>query len=158
MFLRLLMLLPFKSGAAPWTGKRSLLVLEKGMPLISELAMIPVTTLADGWDPPKMSCIKKDNTGSCGPGFSTVALVAAAAPCPVVADVAAEPAIGATPATGATGVATGPSSAAGAATAAGASGSGGSTSSSSRPLGVTAGTWPLGKVLGVTVGAARFDG
>lgn len=143
MLPRLLMLLPFKSGDAPWSGKSALLVLENGMPLISELAMTPVTTLADGWDPPNMSCMKKDKTGSCGPGFdATVAL----APCPVVADVAPGPAIGATPAaTGAAGLATGCSSSA-------------SSSLVTGTVGVTTGTWPLGNVLGVTGVAAGFDG
>ncbi|KAE8683279.1 Dirigent protein 10 [Hibiscus syriacus] len=113
--LKLLMLLtftPVRSGAAPCTGKRSLLVLENGMPLISEFAITPVTTLADGCDPPRMSCMKKDSVGSCVPGFPVVALVAAAVAAPG-------------PAIGSAGVATGASLSSGAATAAGTSGSGG---------------------------------
>ena len=70
------------SGVPPWSGKMLLFGWEKGMPLMSVRAMIPVTILFDAWDPPRMSCMKKDNGGEvvvvvCGPaGFASVSLVA----------------------------------------------------------------------------------
>ena len=54
MFLRLSLL---SKGSVPWIGKKLSLGFENAMPLPSELAMIPVTTLADGWEPPRMSCM-----------------------------------------------------------------------------------------------------
>jgi len=70
------------SGVPPWSGKMLLFGWEKGMPLMSVRAMIPVTILFDAGDPPRMSCMKKDNGGEvvvvvCGPaGFASVSLVA----------------------------------------------------------------------------------
>ena len=77
--------------------------LEKGRPLIWVLAMIPVTTLADGWVPPRTSCMKKVSGGICGPGVAEVAVVTGVGP---VGEVAAAVVVvvglvtGATPATG----------------------------------------------------------
>lgn len=73
--------------------------LEKGRPLIWVLAMIPVTTLADGWVPPRTSCMKKVSGGIGGPGVAEVAVVIGVGP---VGDVVVGVglATGATPATG----------------------------------------------------------
>lgn len=95
----------FVSGTAPETGKMLSLGLEKGKPLIWVLAMIPVTTLADGWVPPRTSCMKKVSRGICGPGVAEAAVVTGVDP---VGDVAAVVVVvvvvgvvmGATPATG----------------------------------------------------------
>ena len=93
----------FVSGTAPETGKMLSLGLEKGRPLIWVLAMIPVTTLADGWVPPRTSCMKKVSGGICGPGVAEVAVVTGVG---TVGDVAAAVVVvvglvtGATPATG----------------------------------------------------------
>lgn len=54
------------NGRVPWIGKKLSFGFENAMPLLSEFATIPVTTLADGWDPPRMSCMKNEN-GSAPP-------------------------------------------------------------------------------------------
>ena len=131
-------LLPLSSGTPPLIGKTPPLALEKGRPLIWVLAVIPLTTLAEGCDPPRISCIKKDNGGFGGAAFPVVALVAATGAGPL-GNAATGPATGAT----STGTASG----------APASGSGGSSSASVGLLAV-AGIWPLGKVfVGASTGA-----
>lgn len=125
-FMRLLRLLMLSSGVPPWSGKKLLLATEKGMPLMSVRAIIPVTTLDDGLDPPRMSCMKKDNGGDvvvvCGPlACATVALVATTGAGPLGDVVVPPPNIGAVAVTG--GV-VGATSATGPATVAGTSVSG----------------------------------
>lgn len=70
--IKLLMLFAFTSGTALSTGKMLLLDLENGIPFTSVCATIPVTTRADGCDPPSTSCIKNSRIGSgppvAGPG------------------------------------------------------------------------------------------
>lgn len=153
-FTMLLRLLDVRSGVPPITGKKLSLALENGMPLISVLAMIPVTTLAVGWDPPRTSCMKKDNFGGVsGPACATVALAAATG----VGKVGVGPGNGATSSTGAAASA---SSSTGGATTTGASASvGTSESSSGVAAGVVAENWPPGKVVaeGTTVVAAGLD-
>ncbi|EOA24994.1 hypothetical protein CARUB_v10018291mg [Capsella rubella] len=61
------MLFAFTSGTALSTGKTLLLDLENGIPFTSVCATIPVTTRADGCDPPSTSCIKNSRIGSCPP-------------------------------------------------------------------------------------------
>lgn len=61
--------LGFTSGIPPVIGKRLLLSFENGRPVTSVLATIPATTLADGRDPPRMSCMKKENDASFATGF-----------------------------------------------------------------------------------------
>lgn len=92
----------FVSGTPPETGKMLSLGLEKGRPFIWVLAMIPVTTLADGWVPPRTSCMKKFSGGICGPGVAEVAVVTGVGPVGdvVVGVVVVVLAMGATPATG----------------------------------------------------------
>lgn len=64
--LRLLLRKPLRlllfRGVPPLTGKMLLLGFEKGT-LATVLAMSPVTTRTDGWDPPRMSCMKKAKCG-----------------------------------------------------------------------------------------------
>ena len=67
-------LLPLRRGTPPLIGKTPPLALEKGRPLISVLVVIPLTTLAEGFDPPRISCMKKDNAA----GFGWAATGAAA--------------------------------------------------------------------------------
>lgn len=174
-FMRLLRLLMLISGVPPWSGKKLLFGWEKGMPLISVRAMIPATILFDGWVPPRMSCMKKDNGGEvvavvvCEPaGFATVALVATngAGPLGGVVVVMGPAGSGAATltgeATGAVPSSTGvTASATGAATAVSgttvSSGSGGSASPSSTVEGVVAWNWPLGNVV-VGAGTAVVAG
>ena len=87
-------------GTPPLIGKMLLLGLVKGRPLIWVSAIIPVTTLADGCVPPRMSCMKKVNGGLCGTGFATVAVEVPVTGTGPVGDVVVGPATGATPATG----------------------------------------------------------
>lgn len=74
MLSRLLLRKPLRlllfRGVPPLTGKMLLFGFEKGT-LATVLAMNPVTTLTDGFDPPRMSCMKKDKCGAT-PGFATV--------------------------------------------------------------------------------------
>lgn len=81
--IRLLMLFAFTRGTALSTGKMLLLDLENGIPLTSVCATIPVTTRADGCDPPSTSCIKNSRTGTCpgGRGIGNGAVVVVAAAC-----------------------------------------------------------------------------
>lgn len=58
------------NGIPPVIGKRLLLSLENGKPVTSLFATIPATTLADGCDPPRISCMKKENEGSFAVGFA----------------------------------------------------------------------------------------
>lgn len=70
--IKLLILFALTSGTALSTGKILLLDLENGIPFTSVCATIPVTTRADGSDPPSTSCIKNSKTGTgppvAGPG------------------------------------------------------------------------------------------
>ncbi|KAJ6772852.1 hypothetical protein OIU74_018964 [Salix koriyanagi] len=135
--------------------------------------MIPVTILFDGWDPPRMSCMKKENGGEvvavviCEPaGFATVAPVATTGAGPLSGVVVAPAGSGAGTVTGgvtadvpsSTGVT---ASATGAATVvsgtAVSSGSGGSATPFSTVVGVVAWTWPLDKVV-VGAGTAVVAG
>ncbi|KDO67796.1 hypothetical protein CISIN_1g029401mg [Citrus sinensis] len=149
-FMMSLRLFWVKSGVPPWTGKKLSLDLEKGMPLISVSAMIPVTTLADGWDPPSISCIKKHNGGVCGPGLATVALAATAGDAGPLGDEVV----------GTAGAAASSSLSIGGITLVGASAPGASESSSGVASGAAvAGNWPLGNVVvGGTVVATGLVG
>lgn len=49
------------SGTPPLMGKIGLLALENGRLLASELATMPATARPEGWEPPRMSCMKKEN-------------------------------------------------------------------------------------------------
>lgn len=142
------LILGLTSGIPPVIGKRLLLSFEKGRPVTSVFATIPATTLADGCDPPRMSCMKKDNDGSFATGFAVTGGVTSgtagtsASGCGIsgVSSVVVGLATG------------GIISSAGAVTAAGASVSGteGSALTSSSVVGiveVAAGVWPLGKVV-----------
>lgn len=62
-------------GTPPLIGKIWLLAFENGRLLASELATMPVTTLPEGLDPPRMSCMKKDSAGS-PPSGAVTGLVA----------------------------------------------------------------------------------
>ncbi|CAL5365779.1 unnamed protein product [Camellia sinensis] len=129
--------------------------------LTSELATIPVTTLPEGWVPPKMSCMKKDNGGFCG----ATAAPAEAAEVGPLGDVTAGVATGgATSATGGVTVlgtsASGAEMAIGATTGMGPFGrvvvgpaKGATPTTGVAPVGV-AGIWPLGNmVAGPSTGA-----
>lgn len=76
--------------------------------LASEVATIPVTTLPEGSEPPRMSCMKKENVGCSRMGLSTLAPE-------VAADVVPPGAAVSTPGVLVTGVVTGAASATGAA-------------------------------------------
>ncbi|KAF5467226.1 hypothetical protein F2P56_017074, partial [Juglans regia] len=163
----LLLIIPlrfaFVNGTPPVSGKISLLGLEKGRPLIWVSVMIPVTTLADGCVPPKMSCMKKVNVGVSDPaGFATMAPdVAVTGAVGTTAAVVVGPATGAIPIIGVDVVSGSSGSGCGATSISGTSdsGSGGSMSSA---IGV-AGTWSLGSVVvgptcGVTFGTVVVAG
>lgn len=66
------MIIPFSlgltKGIPPVIGNMLLLFLENGKPVTSLFATIPVTTLADGCDPPRISCMKNDSDGSFATG------------------------------------------------------------------------------------------
>ncbi|KAF5453508.1 hypothetical protein F2P56_028405, partial [Juglans regia] len=161
----LLLTIPLRSallsGTPPVSGKMLSLGCVKGRPLNWVFAMIPVTTLADGCVPPRMSCMKKVNAGVCGPtGFATVALVVVVTGDSVPVGVIVGPTTGAMPATGAATVSGSSSSGCGESasdSAAGLaiggmstmgisdSGNGGLVSSAAG----VAGIWPFGSVVGV---------
>lgn len=168
-FMRLLMLLRLRSGDPPLMGKKLLLVLEKGMPLISVFAMIPVTTLADGLDAPKMSCMKNDNVesrgGPTGPAsvpefvivgdvLGSILVVVVVVVATLVGFVSGDPlliGVATSSIGGATSAIGGVTSSIGDAT----SSTGGCVSSVGT---VVVGIWPLGNVLMVvTGGVARLD-
>lgn len=129
-------------GIPPVIGKRLLLSLENGRPVTSVFATIPATTLADGCDPPRMSCMKKEKDDSFATGFGVTGV-----------------ALGIAGTTSGVGIATGGMFSAGASV----SGTGGSALSSSSPessvatglMVVAAGVWPLGKVV---AGPTCYDG
>lgn len=55
------------SGTPPGRGKMLLLGLENGRAAAgSALGVVPVTVLAEGWDPPRISCMKKESVGGGG--------------------------------------------------------------------------------------------
>lgn len=125
-------------GIPPVIGKRLLLSLENGNPVTSVFATIPATTLADGCDPPRMSCMKNENDGSFATAFGVTGVTTGVA--------------------GSSGVSTGVGVATGvmlvSSAGASVSGTGGSALSSSSPesvatglIVVAAGAWPLGKVV-----------
>lgn len=69
------------SGTPPARGKMVFLGLEKGRPAVDSalLGVVPVTVLAVGWNPPIISCMKKDRfdltwSRGCGATWSRIIL------------------------------------------------------------------------------------